>query len=164
MNRESWDEKSESEAAVIHELGRAWLISYMMNQHNSNFKSKEQRAPWIEEGLSDYIAYLWDPRHMEKRLYWVIEDKFKKAVRPPLFDDFITFKGFYSEGDPALNHWLAALLMKEILGPRESGGTQIMGILDHLANDKNPVAAIERVTGKNPREEYKKLVGKYIKN
>ena len=148
----------ETMGSVIHEFGHAWMNSYIMKYHNANILSDDLRNPWLDEGISTYIAYLWDSNIMKRRVAGVISKKDRARIPPPAFDDLINHREFYQAGDRKLNYWLSSLLVRRILGPQENGGVQIPKILDALVQTQDSEAAIKIATGKDARKEYERLV------
>jgi hypothetical protein len=105
----------ETVSCVLHEFGHAWFGSYLMERYNREWLAPSMRRPWLDEGLADFVASLREPAFLERRAAW-IEDKVKKGVAAPAFEEIATYDAFYEKGDVDVHYWISALFAAELLG------------------------------------------------
>jgi len=145
----------ETVGSVLHELGHAWCSSYLMNYHNQNYH--RICPPWLDEGLAEYVASLWDRNYLTRRQRW-LRQKVKNSSLPS-FEELQNSTNFFgAEAD--LRYWLSACLVDRLLG---SDARLIPKVLDALAEKRNGDSAIRAVTQKDPATKYKELVDFLLK-
>lgn len=151
-------EESETTAVVLHELGHAWLNTYLNESFGRDYLSAAVRRPYLDEGLADFIAGQWDREFLARRGRWIDNLKVGRGVPPPTLGELQKYASFYDLGDRELHYWISALLIRRMIGPEESAAKKIPRYLDLVGQGEAPESAWECATGKSLAAEYDALV------
>jgi len=146
---------------VLHEFGHAWVGTYLMYRHGREWLSPRMRRPWLDEGLADYIASLREPAYIQRRETWLRRTA-ANGTPPPTFARMQSLDGFYHRDDVEVHYWISAVLVAELLEPRECAPETIRSILDVAGESSRAVEeAVSTVTGKDPSGEFERIVRRF---
>jgi hypothetical protein len=148
----------ETLGTVLHEFGHAWMSTYVARAHGREYLSPALRRPYLDEGLADLFASMWDGGYLGRRREWLRTKKVAAGKPAPPFEELRTLEGFYRRGDAHTHYWLSALLAGRLLGGPRAGPERIPVLLDALARTSDDRAAWHAACGKDPAEEYRALV------
>lgn len=94
--------------------------SYLKEGFGRNYLSAAVRRPYLDEGLSDFIADQWDREFLARRGRWIRDLKVRRGVPPPKFEELQKYASFYDLGDRELHYWISALLIQRMIVPRRA--------------------------------------------
>jgi len=151
---------AETVSCVLHEFGHAWFATYLMDRCDKDWLSPALRRPWLDEGMADCVAALREPDFLTRRAAW-LRTKAAKGVAAPTFDEIATYAGFYEKGDPDVHYWTSALLVAELLGPRDKSPATIRRILDEIGRTGDVDQSVATATGKDVRKEFERVVKRF---
>jgi hypothetical protein len=150
----------ETIGCVLHEFGHAWFGTYLMDRHGREWLAPAMRRPWLDEGLADFVASLREPAFLDRRAEW-LRDKSANKVARPEFAEIADYAAFYEKGDPDVHYWMSALLVAELLGPRDRAPATIRRILDAAGASGDVDEAVRTVTGKDPRKVFAEVIRRF---
>ena len=146
-------------AGVLHEFGHAWIITYLMYRHGREWLEPGIRRPWLDEGLADFIASLREPALILRRETW-LRQAAARGTRPPTLERIRNYDGFYHHDDVDVHYWISAVLVADLLGPRDHAPETIRSILDATGRS-SAEEAVRTVTGKDIPGAFEKVVRRF---
>jgi hypothetical protein len=146
--------------AVFHEFGHAWIGTYLMYRHGREWLGPGMRRPWLDEGLSDFIASLRDPALIHRREMW-LRRAAAKGTPPPTLERIQSFDGFYKHDDVDVHYWISAVFVASLLEPRECAPETIRGFLDEAGRSGSVEEALSAVTGLELSAEFDRVIRRF---
>lgn len=139
-------------AVVLHELMHAWIQGYGRDAYDSRIKV----PPWVDEGMADYVASMYDTDMPALRRTQLAREIAKRS-EPPDFSELQTTESFYRSEDSFFHYALSLMLIERLIGPPETGAPQLKKVLDGYAKGEDGEKVWHDVSGKTPSEEYSAL-------
>ncbi|HXS99104.1 MAG TPA: hypothetical protein VN915_00350 [Elusimicrobiota bacterium] len=138
-------------AVVLHELMHAWIQGYGRDE----FDRRINVPPWMDEGMADYVASMYDTDMLALRRTQLAREVAKRP-QPPDFAELQEHESFYRPEDSFFHYVLALMLVERLVGPPETGAPALRKVLDSYAKGKGE-ESWRRVSGKSPSDEYSAL-------
>ncbi|MBI3507545.1 MAG: hypothetical protein HY059_22140 [Proteobacteria bacterium] len=147
----------ETVAVVLHEFSHAWMNTYLRERYRVDYLSRTVRRPFLDEGMADVVAGLWDTHFLARRRR-MLKDRIRRGSAPPRLEDLRSESAFYGKDDRDTRYWFAALLAERMLGPGAGALPKLRRYLDLVGRGEDPERAWEKATSKSLRVEHAALV------